>query len=134
MSDAGVQRTIGQYCQSIDDGRLDDVADLFAEDGVLDVAAFGVRQEGRAAILAYYRETSEPSIKGMHCTFNHVIDVAGRTAIGSFDFVWVSFAQQPRIGLGGRYKVRFVRGHSDDWLIQEMKVEVRSDPAFISGA
>lgn len=131
MSADAVRNTVGRYCQFLDDGRIDDVAALFAEDGVLDIAAFGIRQAGRAAIAAQLRQTSRPGVKGVHSTFNPIVEVSGETATGSFDYVWIDFEGAPRIGLGGRYVMSFIAG-DHGWLIREMKVQLRSDPAFIT--
>lgn len=131
MSADAIRNTVGRYCQFLDDGRVDDVAELFAENGVLDIAAFGIKQQGRAAIAAQLRQTSRPGVKGVHATFNPIIEIAGEAATGSFDYVWIDFEGAPRIGLGGRYVFKLVR-NAQSWLIEEMKVELRSDPAFIS--
>jgi hypothetical protein len=131
MDASAVRKTVSQYCQLMDDGRIDDVARLFAEDGVLEISAFGVKKTGRAAIADQFRQTSNPNVKGMHCTLNPVIEIAGSTATGSFDYLWVSFENRPRIGLGGRYVMSFI-AHGGGWLIREMKVEVRSDLKYIS--
>jgi ketosteroid isomerase-like protein len=120
-----IQKVMAQYCQAIDDGRIDDVARLFAEDAVLEVSAFGIRQEGRDAVSEQFRQVSGPGFKGMHCAFNPVIDIAGGTATGTFDHIWVGFSEQPQIGIVGRYHMRF-RLHTDRWLIQEMRVETRA--------
>ncbi len=131
MGADAVRNTVGRYCQFLDDGRIDDVAALFAENGVLDIAAFGIKQQGRAAIAAQLRQTSRPETKGVHSTFNPVIEVSGDAATGSFDYVWIDFSGAPRIGLGGRYVFKLVRS-AQSWLIEEMKVELRSDTSHIS--
>jgi hypothetical protein len=132
MHEYSIQKTIGQYCHLIDDGRIDDLSKLFAEDAVFDVSSFGIRKVGRPAIHDQFLQMVDPNVKGMHCTFNPVIHISGNEATASFDYIWVSFLGRPRIGLGGRYHLRFVSS-SERWLIREMRVEVRSDPAFISG-
>lgn len=131
MDAYAVRKTVSQYCRLMDDGRIDDVAQLFAEDGVLEISSFGVKKTGRAAIADQFRQTRNPNVKGMHCPLNPVVDVSGSTATGSFDYLWVSFENRPRIELGGRYVMSFV-ANGARWLIREMKVEVRSDPKYIS--
>src|SRR5437016_1139035 len=131
MTAYAIQKTLAQYCQSVDDGRIDDLARLFAEDAVLIIDAFDIKKKGRDAIRDQYRQMSDPTIKGTHCAFNPVIDIVGNAASGSFDYLWVNLTQAPRIGIGGRYRIRFTLS-GERWLIQEMNVELRSDPSFIS--
>jgi ketosteroid isomerase-like protein len=133
MGEYAVQKVVAQYCQSIDDGRLDDIVALFAADGVLDVSSFGIRKKGREAVRAQFVQMLDPQTKGMHCTFNPVISVSGSEAHGQFDYFWMSFKGQPRIGIAGRYHVRLAAS-GQSWLIREMKVEVRTDLAYVSGA
>ena len=133
MTAYAVQKVVAQYCQFIDDARFDDLAALFAEDGVLDVSSFGIRKEGRQAVRDQFRQLTDPSVKGTHCTFNPIIDISGGTATGSFDYLWVGYNKQPQIGIAGRYRLRFVAS-GERWLISEMKVEVRSNPAHIAAA
>jgi hypothetical protein len=131
MNEYSVQNVIGQYCHLIDDGSIDDLSKLFAENGIFDVSSFGIRKEGRSAIREQFLQMIDPNVNGMHCTFNPIINMSGNEATASFDYIWVSFVGRPRIGLGGRYHLRFVSS-GERWLIREMRVEVRSDPAYIS--
>ena len=108
MNEYAVQRVIGQYCHYIDDGRIDDLSQLFSDSAVFDVNSFGIRKEGRSAIHEQFLQMVDPKVKGMHCTFNPIISVSGNDAAASFDYIWVSFVSRPYIGLGGRYHVRFV--------------------------
>ena len=51
-----VRHTIASYTYAADNGRFDDVAALFAVDGVLEVQGIGgARAEGRDAILGFFR-------------------------------------------------------------------------------
>ena len=51
-----VRHTIASYTYAADHGRFDDVAALFAADGVLEVhGTGGARAEGRDAILDFFR-------------------------------------------------------------------------------
>ena len=50
---AGVQAAVAAYAQALDDGRVEDLVELFTPDGVSDIAGVGVF-EGRDAIRAGY--------------------------------------------------------------------------------
>jgi hypothetical protein len=120
-----------KYCQFLDDGRLDDVSRLFADDGVLALEAFGVRETGPAAIRAKYDQITDPRIKGAHSTSNHIIEVApgGNAAQASADFMFVDYAQgPPRIITLGRYRARFV-AVGGEWKIKEWNIELRANAA-----
>ena len=52
----GVRHTIASYTYAADNGRFDDVAELFAPDGVLEVQGIGgARAEGTEAIRGFFR-------------------------------------------------------------------------------
>ena len=131
MDTYAVQRTVGRYCQFLDEGNFGGVAELFTDDGVLCIPSLGIRRAGREEVRAQIQEMNGQSTKGLHATFNPTIEVAGAKAAGIFDFLWVSFAGRPQIGLGGRYRLSFALSRGQ-WLIQEMNIEIRSDPAFLS--
>jgi len=129
MSAPAIQKIFAQYCQYLDDGRLDDVAKLFADDGMLIMEAYGLKETGPQAIRAKYGQITDPKIKGAHATFNHIIDVTGQgdgaTAGATADFMFIDIGQgQPRIIVVGRYRSRFavVRG---DWKIKEWNIEIK---------
>ena len=128
MTVQAIQRIFAQYCQYLDDGRLDDVSQLFAADGVLALAAFGVRETGPKAIRAKYDQITDPKFKGTHATFNHIIDIDGATASGDADFMMIDTMQAPRILVVGRYRARFVRVN-EAWKIKEWNIEIRANAA-----
>lgn len=103
--DAEVRRTLAAYCQTVDDGRFDDFAQLWAPDAVLRVA--GDEILGRAAIRAWIERAQPPERRGKHVTVNPLIDVeaADRARVSS-DFVFLART-------GGGYVVSVVGRYLD---------------------
>ena len=128
MSVHAVQRIFSQYCQFLDDGRLDDVSQMFAEDGVLALEEFGVRETGPRAIRAKYDQITDPKIKGAHAAFNHNIEVDGDKASGTADFILIDLKPAPRFIVVGRYRARFV-ALKGEWKIKEWNIELRANAA-----
>jgi hypothetical protein len=126
MSVEAIIRVFSTYCRSIDDGRLDDVAALFAENGTLTLEAFGVRATGPKAIRAKFDEITDPSIKGTHASFNHLIDIDGDEAEATADFMLIELGRLPRILTVGRYQSRFLRVGTD-WKILKWDMELRAN-------
>lgn len=83
-----ILRTLAEYGQCWDGGRLDEWAGLFTPDARLDVA--GRTIEGREAIRAYMATVQAGGGPGLHVTSNAVVDVGGdgaATAASTYVFV-----------------------------------------------
>ena len=132
MSVQAIQRVFATYCRAIDDGRLDDVAKLYAADGALVLEAFGVRATGPVEIRAKLTEITDPRIKATHASFNHQIDVDGSKANATADFIVIDSTGAPKIIVVGRYFAKFVLVGSD-WKIKEWNIEIRAN-AFTPAA
>jgi ketosteroid isomerase-like protein len=127
MSVQAIQRVFASYCRFIDDGRLDDVSQLFAADGSLVLEAFGIRATGPGAIRAKFSEITDPRIKGTHASFNHLIDVDGAQASATADFMMIDITSgTPTIIVVGRYFGKFAQV-GQDWKIKEWKIDVRAN-------
>jgi hypothetical protein len=81
-----VRQTIASYTYAADNGRFDDVAALFAVDGVLEVQGIGgATAQGRAAILGFFTGvggdvvTSAPPGRMQHHTSSLRVDIASPT-------------------------------------------------------
>ena len=101
----GVLQTIARYGQLADDRRIADVADLFTEDGLLEVR--GTAWRGRSEIAARGGDGPDSGQRTKHVTVNPLIDVAddGRRADVRTDFLY--FVAPPdgpwRLSSTGRY-------------------------------
>lgn len=126
MSSQAIERIFSCYCRYIDDRRLDDVAALFAPDGVLSLEQFDVRACGPAEVRTKLDAITDERIKGTHASFNHLIDIDGDAATATADFMLVEFGGAPRIMTVGRYHARFVRAGAS-WKIGEWKIELRAN-------
>jgi len=125
MDSYAIVKTMAEYSHSIDDGRLDDLAALFAQNAVLNIPSYSIRIEGRAAIREQFGKMWDPNVKGTHCAVNPEIDVSGNSATGIFDFMWLDLNGPPKLGPVGRYRCKFIK-ESDRWRFQEFTAEVRS--------
>ncbi|MFO0589365.1 MAG: nuclear transport factor 2 family protein [Polyangiaceae bacterium] len=89
------------------------MADLFADDALLDLGPFG-RYEGRAALLHAF-ENVLPAATGwaIHYMMNPVIEVNGDSATGAWYFLIFAQARQtpppPGMTLHGGYDDKYVR-------------------------
>jgi hypothetical protein len=120
-----VLQTIARYGQLADDRRIGEVAELFTEDGVLEVR--GRTWRSRAEIAARGGDGPDPGQRTKHVAVNPLIDVAddGRSAAVSTDFLY--FVAPPdgpwRLSSTGRYvDVHVLDG--DRWRIAERHVQL----------
>jgi uncharacterized protein (TIGR02246 family) len=101
--DAAVRAAVAAYAQALDDGRPDDIAELFCPDGVAEITGTATL-EGRAAIRAGYAAWA-PVKPQLHLVANTVIAApAGDTVAATSDVVFFQYGAQgwaPR--LVGRY-------------------------------
>ena len=116
-----VRHTIASYTYAADNGHFDDVAQLFADDGVLEVQGIGgVLAEGRDAILQFFRGvggdvtlTAPPGRMQHHVASVRVDVVSPSEATASSYFTVMTGAG---VDHWGRYKDRFAPDGDDRWL------------------
>ena len=117
-----VRHTIASYTYAADNGRFDDVAGLFAVDGVLEVQGIGgATAEGRAAVRAFFGgvnsdvvSTAPPGRMQHHVTSVRV-DVSSPTQATATCYFTVMTGAG--VDHWGRYKDRFTpEPGSDRWL------------------
>jgi hypothetical protein len=84
-----IRQTLARYCMFCDDGRFDDVAELFAEHATLQVS--GQTIEGRVAVGQFIAAQNGPDQRGKHIAFNPlvVVDGWGGTAKAWTDYLIV---------------------------------------------
>lgn len=109
-----------RYCQYLDDGRWDDLVELFTEDGAfvgLSVA------HGRAALRTFFADLQRGSLDAWwHFSSNETIELTGDFATGQ---TWLD---QPCVVDGrphiaaGRYTDRIVRCDDGRWRFAERRV------------
>src|SRR5687767_3258883 len=119
-----IRDAIASYAHFADGGRFADLAALFAEDGVLEIAG----QEplcGRAAIEAFLNGTAErlagsgPRVVVRHHVTSTRIDVTGADEATAASYFLVVSSEGP--DHWGRYRDRFLR-IGDRWLFRHRKV------------
>ena len=117
-----VRHTIASYTYAADNGRFDDVAALFAADGVLEVQGIGgAKAEGRDAIRGFFLgvgsdvvTTAPPGRMQHHVTSLRVDVVSKREANATCYFTVMTGAG---VDHWGRYKDRLTPDTaSDRWL------------------
>lgn len=109
-----------RYCQCLDDGRWDELAGLFTEDGAFVGLATA---RGRAELRAFFAGLQDgPLTAWWHFSANETVTVDGDTAAGE---TWLF---QPCVVDGeaqvaaGRYRDRMVRDPAAGWLFAERAV------------
>ncbi len=125
-----IRELLAEYCFRLDDGRYEDMAALFAEDGTWDTA-FG-RATGRTAIAELARSirarAGAERPRAAHLVTNIAIALDGaRAAVRSNWMVMQNSPQGPTIGSGGGYVDEIVR-QDGRWLFHYRKID-----RFIAG-
>ena len=103
-----ILRTLAEYGQCWDGGRLDEWAGLFTEGAELDVAGRAI--EGRVAIRSYMATVQANGGPGLHVTSNAVVDVEGDgTATAASTYVFVRPTESgPVVAAAGGYRDELV--------------------------
>lgn len=115
-----IRRTLAQYAQLCDDGRFDDWADLFTEDGRF--AVYDQSYTGRDELKNFMEKAQPPERRGKHVIAAAVIDIEGSQARASTDFVFVAKRDGKFIiTSAGRYIDRLVR-ETDRWRFAERRI------------
>ena len=120
-----IREVLAEYCFRLDDGRYEDMAALFTEDGTWETA-FG-KATGRAAIADFARglreRGSQPRPRGVHLTTNIVIALDGDSARVRSNWTVVTISVEgPKIGSGGGYADEMVK-QNDEWLFRHRKID-----------
>jgi 3-phenylpropionate/cinnamic acid dioxygenase small subunit len=125
-----IRELMAEYCFRLDDGRYDDMAALFTENGTWDTA-FG-KATGRAAIAELARgiraRAGSERPRAAHLVTNIAITLDGADArVRSNWMVMQNSPQGPKIGSGGAYADEIVQQHGH-WLFRYRKID-----RFIAG-
>jgi uncharacterized protein (TIGR02246 family) len=109
-----------RYCQYLDDGRWDELAELFTEDG----AFVGISTaRGHDELRTFYADIQKgPLSDWWHFSSNETVEVDGDSASGQ---TWLEqpcvVDGEPHIAIG-RYADQMARGADGRWRFQERKV------------
>ena len=123
MSDKDeIRELLARYCFALDADRFEEMAALFAPDGVWETA-FGTGS-GRAGIVAQARSIADgPRPKRVHLTTNIVIEQDGDTATARSNWMLVQNTPDgPAIGSGGAYSDRLIK-LGGCWLFQHRTID-----------
>jgi len=120
-----IRELMAEYCFRLDDGRYDDMAALFSEDGTWDTA-FG-KATGRAAIAELARgiraRAGATRQRAAHLVTNIVIALDGaRAEVRSNWMVMQNSPDGPKIGSGGGYLDEIVQ-QGGRWLFHYRKID-----------
>ncbi|HEX6441362.1 MAG TPA: nuclear transport factor 2 family protein [Stellaceae bacterium] len=125
-----IREVLAEYCFRLDDGRYDEMAALFTEDGTWDTA-FG-KAKGRAEIAALARDirarAGENRPRAIHLVTNIVVALDGESAEVRSNWTVVQNSPTgPKIGSGGGYADQMAKqdGH---WRFRYRKID-----RFIAG-
>ncbi|WP_068396394.1 nuclear transport factor 2 family protein [Kribbia dieselivorans] len=115
-----IQQLRARYCQFLDDGRWDELVELFTEDGSFVGLSTAT---GRADLRAFFSELQDgPLAAWWHFSSNETIDLDGDVATGE---TWLDqpcvVNDEPHIA-AGRYTDRMRRCADGRWRFEERKV------------
>jgi hypothetical protein len=124
-----IRELLHAYCFCMDEGRFDELADLFAPDGEW-VAPYR-SASGPSAIAAWLKQSVPPVPRRMHYTMNSIIGLDGDSATARSNYlVMVAGPEGPLPSVCGTYADRLVR-RPEGWrflrreLIHAFKGEMR---------
>jgi hypothetical protein len=120
-----IREVLAVYCYRLDEGRFDELAELFTEDGTWDTA-FG-KATGRRAIAelaaSIRARAGDPPARGVHLMSNIVIRVEhDRAEIRSHWAVIENSPLGPRVGSAGEYADVMAK-QGKDWLFRYRKID-----------
>lgn len=120
-----IRRTLARYCMLCDDGRFDDLAELFAEQATFHVK--GRTIEGRDAICELMEKSFGPEQRGKHLSVNPLIEVDGwgGTAKAWSDYVFVD--RSGAITDQGRFYDELEREGDKVWRFKVREVVFQGD-------
>ena len=121
-----IRRTLSEYSRRCDDGRFDDLGELFTEDARFEVS--GTVAEGRPAIQALLMKMLPEGSRGQHITSNTVVDIDGDTASATTDYVFLRpTAGGPAIVAAGRYYDQLAR-YGPTWRFRHRTITMLGVP------
>lgn len=115
-----LQQLRARYCQYLDDGRWEELVDLFIPDGAF-VGLSAAR--GRAELLAFFSGLQQGSLTSWwHFSANETLDISGDSATGETWLLQPCVVDGKAHMAAGRYTDRMVRTKDLKWLFEERRV------------
>jgi 3-phenylpropionate/cinnamic acid dioxygenase small subunit len=126
-----VRNLLGRYCELIDAGDFDGVADLMAGAALLEASGREVAR-GRDQVARLYESTTRRHADGTprtrHITANSIIDVDEAAGTATARSAYVVFQATDTVALqpiiSGRYHDRFARTEDGHWAFTERTITV----------
>jgi uncharacterized protein (TIGR02246 family) len=119
-----IREVMSSYCFYVDNGEFEKFAELFTADGIFEAGPFG-KLEGRQAIREFINAQVPKPGEGparKHCTFNHIIRVAGSEAHAESYIVVVRESGDGIVAsLAGRYEDLLVK-QAGEWRFKVRKI------------
>jgi len=100
-----IERLRHQYCYRMDAGDIEELADLFTEDGEVDFGPMGTAQ-GRDEIAAFLGGMTDQFEFLAHMVHNPIVDVEGDTATGRW------YVEVPAVTIDG--VAQWIQGSYDE--------------------
>lgn len=120
-----IRNLLGRYCELIDAGEMDRLADLFAGAVLRDEAGteLGRGREGAAQVYAATRLHADGTPRTRHVTANPIVEVDDAAGTATARSAYVVFQATDAVALqpivAGRYRDRFARGDDGAWAFTE---------------
>jgi ketosteroid isomerase-like protein len=115
-----LQQLRARYCQYLDDGRWEELAELFTADGAF-VGLSTAR--GREQLRTFFAGLQEGSLTSWwHFSSNETLELDGDTATGDTWLLQPCVVDGQAQMAAGRYTDRMLRAADGGWLFQERKV------------
>lgn len=115
-----LQQLRARYCQYLDDGRWEELADLFTPDGAF-VGLSTAR--GRAGLIAFFSRLQEGALTAWwHFSANETLELDGDRATGQTWLLQPCVVEGEPHAAAGRYTDRMVRGDDGRWRFEERAV------------
>jgi hypothetical protein len=115
-----LQQLRARYCQYLDDGRWEQLAELFTEDGAF-VGLSTAR--GRPELRTFFAGLQEGSLTSWwHFSSNETLDLDGDEATGETWLLQPCVVEGQSQLAAGRYTDRMVRGADGRWRFAERRV------------
>ena len=108
-----------RYNYAIDDGRAEDWASTFVDDGAFESSHLGVFT-GRDALIDFARTFSNPG-KTRHCSTDALVEIDGDVARQRSYLIFVDNSDGPRLGTTGVYEDE-LRRTADGWRFVRRRV------------
>ncbi len=127
-----IRRTLARYSMLCDDGRFDELCELFLEHAKFHV--LGTTHEGRTGVRTFLDTYQGPDQRGKHVTTNSLIAVDGwgGTAKAWTDYLLVD--QTNAVLSVGRYHDVLEREGDKVWRFVVREIVFRGDQPQITGA